>query len=486
MENTPKKATWAYVLLWILSLVFCSAVSWLLLFHFNTFTLNVKLNGSKTESIYYGESYTDPGCKVILKGDVLLPNGITLNIPVHIDGEVDIERVGKNVLHYSTQLGIFHADAERTVRVIDAECPVIELVPDPEDIQPEPVYQEAGFSAYDNYDGDLTDKVVRTELEDRIMYSVLDSSGNPCYVERMIPEYDSTPPIIFLEGGETLRLPVGTKYREPGFSAYDNKDGDITAKVVSRLEQDVFVWYLPGTYSIRYEVSDQNGNVTAETRKIILEAKEHPVEVEPEGKTIYLTFDDGPCPDTVHLLDVLKKYNVKATFFVVDTGYPEIMKRIVEEGHSIGVHTRTHRYNEIYASPEAFFEDLLGMQQVIYDATGVRTYLMRFPGGSSNLISSSSKGIMTLLANAVQDAGFSYFDWNVDSDDAGKAMSKNAVLNNIRNGASNQKISVVLQHDIHPYSVDAVEEVIAWGISNGYTFLPLSQDSPAMHHMVLN
>lgn len=486
MENHQKGAKWAYVLLWILALVFCTAVSWLLLFHVNTFTLTLKLNGSKTESIAFGESYTEPGYTVLLKGSLLLPNGISLNIPVHIDGEVEEQRVGKYILHYETELGLFSASAERTVRVIDMDCPVIELVPDPDDIQPEPVYQEAGFSAYDNYDGDLTDKVVRTVLEDRITYFVLDSSGNPYYVERMIPEYDATPPIIFLEGGETIHVPVGTKFREPGYTAYDNKDGDITDRVVSRLEQESFVWYLPGTYSIRYEVTDNNGNTTVEIRTIILEAQEHSVEVDPEGKTIFLTFDDGPCPDTVHLLDVLKKYNVKATFFVVDTGYPEIMKRIVEEGHSIGVHTRTHRYNEIYASPEAYFEDLMGMQQVIYDATGVRTYLMRFPGGSSNLVSSGSKGIMTFLTNAVQDAGFSYFDWNVDSDDAGKAMSKNAVLNNIRKGVGDKKTSLVLQHDIHPYSVDAVEDLIAWGMANGYTFLPLSQNSPGMHHKVLN
>ena len=201
---------------------------------------------------------------------------------------------------------------------------------------------------------------------------------------------------------------------------------------------------------------------------------------------IYLTFDDGPSQYTRHLLSVLEKYGVKATFFVVGDENPAVLRQIVEGGHSIGIHTMTHVYHDIYASPEAFFADLYGMQDVIREATGVNTKLMRFPGGSSNTVSSNVPGLMTILTQAVQDAGFRYFDWNVDSMDAGGAKSVDEVCTNVISGIRRQDISVVLQHDIYAFSVGAVEEIILWGLENGYTFLPLEMDSPVMEHTVRN
>lgn len=126
------------------------------------------------------------------------------------------------------------------------------------------------------------------------------------------------------------------------------------------------------------------------------------------------------------------------------------------------------------------------MQEIIYEKTGVTTWLMRFPGGSSNTVSSFNKGIMSILTKAVEDAGYRYFDWNVDSDDAGGARKAETVLSNVTKGAARQKVSIVLQHDVHDYSVDAVEKIIRWGRENGYEFLPLSEDSPSMHHGVNN
>ena len=215
-------------------------------------------------------------------------------------------------------------------------------------------------------------------------------------------------------------------------------------------------------------------------------AQPRPQIEKPDGKTIYLTFDDGPGPFTEQLLEVLGKYGVKATFFVTDTGYDSVMKKIVEQGHSIGIHSVTHNYEQIYASPEAYFADLFGMQDIIFENTGVRTNLLRFPGGSSNTVSCFNEGIMSLLTEAVQDAGFQYFDWNVDSNDAGGARKSQTVFSNVTAGVSQNRISVVLQHDIHAFSVEAVEDIIVWGLDNGYTFLPLQQNSPPMHHGVNN
>ena len=212
-----------------------------------------------------------------------------------------------------------------------------------------------------------------------------------------------------------------------------------------------------------------------------------PQMVWPEKKTIYLTFDDGPGPDTERLLDILDRYGVKATFFVTDRGCGEVMGEIVNRGHSIGIHTVSHDYEEIYASPEAYFADLFAMQNVIYENTGVKTTLMRFPGGSSNTVSRGiSEGLMTILTRAVQDAGFQYFDWNVDSNDAGGAKTAWTVFNNVTEGVSRNQVSVVLQHDIHSFSVDAVEDILIWGLNNGYSFEPLTPNSPGVHHMVQN
>jgi peptidoglycan/xylan/chitin deacetylase (PgdA/CDA1 family) len=287
-----------------------------------------------------------------------------------------------------------------------------------------------------------------------------------------------------LEGGEEYVVPVGTKYREPGFSAIDNVDGDLTGKVIVEGQTN---WLVPGTYPITYTVTDAYENTTTVTRNVIMQPAERPETVYPEQKTIYLTFDDGPGPYTGKLLNILDKYQIKATFFVMDTGEYDLMKQIVERGHSIGIHTMTHNYREVYASPDAFFKDLYGMQDLIYEHTGVKTTLMRFPGGSSNEISIGiCPGIMSTLTEAVQDAGFQFFDWNVLSGDAGDTTKTREVYNYVVNAASQLDVAVVLQHDIHSYSVAAVEDIILWGLENGYQFLPLQENSPGYHQLVAN
>ena len=159
----------------------------------------------------------------------------------------------------------------------------------------------------------------------------------------------------------------------------------------------------------------------------------------------------------------------------------------MDRGHSIGIHTVSHNYDEIYSGPEAYFADLFAMQNVIYENTGVKTTLMRFPGGSSNTVSRKiCKGLMTILTQAVQDAGFQYFDWNVDSNDAGGAREAQTVFDNVTEGVMRSDVSVVLQHDIHGFSVDAVEDIIVWGLNNGYTFEPLVPNSPDIRHWVQN
>lgn len=166
-----------------------------------------------------------------------------------------------------------------------------------------------------------------------------------------------------------------------------------------------------------------------------------------DGKVVYLTFDDGPSELTLPLLDVLDKYGVKATFFVVNTageGEASYLKEIVSRGHAIGVHSATHDYHKIYASSAAFFEDFDKMHQVILNATGVDTKLCRFPGGSVNDYNRSTrKEIISLL----RQKGYVYYDWNVSSGDAAVSPTAESVYNNVMKGVHGHKTSVVLMHN---------------------------------------
>jgi len=209
--------------------------------------------------------------------------------------------------------------------------------------------------------------------------------------------------------------------------------------------------------------------------------------IEPNGKAIYLTFDDGPSVHTEQLLDILAKYGVKASFFVIQSSHIPTIRRAAQEGHTIAIHSYSHRYSQIYASDAAFLSDIQDMQEVIFQHTGQRTAMVRFPGGSSNTISSAySRGIMSRMTKRLQAMGYLYFDWNVDSKDASSAHSAAEVFRNVVNGIGDKANAVVLQHDTQDFSVSAVEKIIVWGLCNGYTFLPLSHDSPACHHRVCN
>lgn len=480
-EGRPKK--WIICLLVILLL---PAAVWYLVFQVNRFDLLIHLAGESEMVLEYGEAYEEPGATVLFRGSLFCKNGITPEkINLHIDGEVDDRKLGKYELTYRADFYSWHEEATRTVRVVDTQCPVITLVPDAEEtLLPGTPYKEAGYSAKDNHDGNLTKRVIRTEQEGKILYAVYDSSGNPAVAERKIPYHDPVPPEIRLEGGTEYTIPTGIFYWEPGYTAADNVDGDLTEAVAVEGTVD---WLTPGVYPVTYSVTDAYQNTTTVIRNVTVTAAERPETVYPQGKTIYLTFDDGPGPYTKQLLDTLDRFGAKATFFVTNSSYNSAMKEIVRRGHSIGIHTVTHQYEEIYASPEAFFADLYKMQDIIYQNTGVRTTLMRFPGGSSNEISKGyCEGIMTLLTEAVQNAGFQYFDWNVSSGDAGQTQKTEEVAGYVIDGVKNNPVSIVLQHDIHGYSVAAVEDILTWGRNNGYQFKALTPNSPGFHHNVIN
>lgn len=429
-----------------------------------------------------GEEFHDPGVYAVTAGK-LFGEGKT-RLPLRADSSVDTSKPGEYEVKYSVRYMLSDYSVTRKVTVLDSK-PHIELVHN-EGYKPSwfEGYQEEGYTAHDSVDGDITDRVECRIEGDKIIYTVTNSAGESATVERT-GIYSSGSPTLSIVGDEQMQVYASPNFADPGFIAQDAQGNDLSGSV--SIEGGVCP-YKPGEYDISYVLTNAVGDSVSAHRHVSVLPAELPETIMPDERTIYLTFDDGPGPYTEELLDILAEYNVKATFFVTcrDPNYEDMVGRAASEGHSIGVHTASHNYYAIYDSEDAFFSDFDAAEEMIYRQTGEYTNLCRFPGGSSNTVSRFNDGIMTRLTQAVTDMGYKYFDWNVSSGDAGETTSSNQVYENIIGGCAQHNTSVVLQHDIKDYSVAAVERVINWGLSNGYTFRPLDLTSPGAHHAVAN
>ena len=157
------------------------------------------------------------------------------------------------------------------------------------------------------------------------------------------------------------------------------------------------------------------------------------------------------------------------------------------EGHSVAIHSYSHNYKTVYSSIDGYFNDLDKMNNIIKRETGTYSKLVRLPGGSSNTVSRKyKKGIMTDITSELTSRGYTYFDWNVSSGDAGETTSTDKVINNVVRSMNSGKTLVVLQHDVKKFSVDAVETIIKEGLARGYTFKALNSDSFSAHQHINN
>lgn len=166
-------------------------------------------------------------------------------------------------------------------------------------------------------------------------------------------------------------------------------------------------------------------------------------------KVMYLTFDDGPSEEnTARVLDILKERNIKATFFLVGENvkqHPEMARCIVEEGHTIGIHSNTHDYEAIYENAESFMQDLETAHQIIYEVTGVDTKLVRFPGGSINAY---NENVSETIIEEMTKQGYVYFDWNASLGDTAEVVTpEQLVVNGIDTTLGRKKV-VMLAHDV--------------------------------------
>lgn len=499
-------------------------------------TPEITMFGEETITIKYGEEYEDEGARADLVERMF---GWRKEIPLEVENNLDFTKVGKQDIKYKTHFLLKSDVVKRTVWILDDEPPVITLIEQTDDklTAPNSRYVEVGVTAFDNVDGDISNKVISREREGYVYYTVTDSHGNTATAERKI-RYEGEELKETEEPGEEIEVPP-----ELNDNLFLNDFANLTVQInkitqtnneisYAQLVKNTYELTTPGTYQIKYTLTDSIGSEIVQTKTVILEGDveepEIPVEEpdtpptvddveetppeaaeypevedlgetmtepqvsntsEAEEKVIYLTFDDGPYKNTEKLLDILDKYNAKATFFVTGqyASYQYLIADEYKRGHTVAIHSYSHKYSEIYKSEDAYFADLNKISKLIEDQTGEKPTLVRFPGGSSNSVSKKySVGIMTKLAAQLETKGYHYFDWNVTSGDAGDTKNANTIYQNVVKGCTGRKSSVVLMHDVKSYTVDAIESILKWGSENGYTFSALDMTTPVVHHKIAN
>jgi len=201
-------------------------------------------------------------------------------------------------------------------------------------------------------------------------------------------------------------------------------------------------------------------------------------EIEDTGKTMYLTFDDGPSDRTDEVLKILDEKNVKATFFVVgheDELSIQRIKKAAAAGHTIGMHSYSHDYEKIYTSVEDFLDDFYKLFVILRDEAGVTPTVFRFPGGSLN---NYNQGVYKEIIAEMLRRGFRYYDWNLSAEDATKkSPSAKTIVEGITSYSAQKKHGVVLMHDsTHcKTTVEALPELIDTLREQGFAFAPLDR-----------
>lgn len=217
------------------------------------------------------------------------------------------------------------------------------------------------------------------------------------------------------------------------------------------------------------------------------EAEETFPEEESGRRKVYLTFDDGPSVHTEEILDILEQYDVKATFFVVgkeDEASKEALRDIVDRGHTLGMHSYSHKYRELYESLDSFEEDFLKLRSYLSEVTGQVSMFYRFPGGSSNTVSDID---MREFAEYLESEGVTFFDWNISSGDGGSAvLPVETLVENCTQSVGQWNSSVILMHDSAEKSttVEALPTIIETIQAMEDTdILPITEDTVPIQHI---
>ncbi|WP_028042278.1 polysaccharide deacetylase family protein [Candidatus Stoquefichus massiliensis] len=258
---------------------------------------------------------------------------------------------------------------------------------------------------------------------------------------------------------------------------------DFDPKPTLKIEKNELDIQKKGNYKVKYIAEDVSGNRSE--KEITIQVIDKTGEDE---KVVYLTFDDGPSRYTPEVLDILERYHCKAAFFItgMNSSYRKYISTAHNQGHTIGLHTYSHSYSKVYSSTEAYFQDLEKVGQLAKDYIGFVPKYIRFPGGSSNLVSKKyTPGIMTKLSKMVEDKGYIYYDWNAENGDGYAKMSQSEMLK--RATSSSEKKIMILMHDANgkQNTVDILPKVIEHYQKKGYTFKAID-DSAIVPHQHIN
>ena len=457
----------------LLSLIVILTIIWGVLMYTGYHNIKVVLRGNIKVTNSVNEPYLD-------NGFVIYDNNLPVSSKEYSytkSSNVDISKLGTYTYSYLVKYNEKEYYLEREVTIVDDVAPVVDLKTDSveRDYCSKSDTHNIEYSVIDNYDGDITENAVLTEEDEQYILTAIDSSNNKTVVEIPITYNKEPKNSLKLKGNKTINVKLNGKYEEQGATYSNGCQVDKKAKI--KIEGTVDTSKV-GTYTIKYSY-----NKLSVSRKVVVY---EPSKEEPSSnkKIIYLTFDDGPSKYTRKLLDILDKYDVKATFFVVGTN-TSIIKEEYERGHAIGVHSLTHNWS-IYKSLDAYLDDFNKMNDIIEKQTGSRSMIFRFPGGSSNSVSRRyATGIVQKIADYMTKAGYVYFDWNVSAGDASSNTGEE-VYRNVINGVKNCSKCVILMHDSKQKTVNQVENILKTFIERGYEFRTLDTNGPIVHHHIKN
>jgi len=203
-----------------------------------------------------------------------------------------------------------------------------------------------------------------------------------------------------------------------------------------------------------------------------------------EKKIIYLTFDDGPARKvTKDILDILKKESVPATFFLIGNqikGQENLIKRIYDEGHALGLHSMSHKKNHLYSSNETFLKEMLDTQESINSIIGFKPNILRFPFGCNNNCYRISQSMVDLL----HENHLKIYDWNTDSGDGANPNANPSIF--VKNSKSDKDCVILLMHCAYmsKNTVKALPDIIKYYRDNGYEFKLIDENTPEEFHFI--
>ncbi|WP_270458865.1 polysaccharide deacetylase family protein [Faecalitalea cylindroides] len=397
-----------------------------------------------------------------------------------IKGKVDTNTPGVYSLTYQ------YKDRKKTikVKVIDSKAPILEVKNVKTDLQEHITPELFVKNIKDSSKVTLSfENVPELKKKGKQKLNILakDIYGNSTTKKVILERLeDKTPPEI--KNKKAIQVLQGSM---EDFASKIRVKDDLDANPQLELDTSQVDTFSPGIYSIHVKATDRSNNIVDQDVKV--EVKENP---EYNKKIVYLTFDDGPSENTIKVLDILKEYDVKATFFVTGhaPSYNDFIKEAFEQGHSIGLHTYSHDYKNIYSSTNAYFNDLDQINSMVESITGQKSDIIRFPGGSSNSISAKySPGIMSELVKMVNEKGYQYFDWNVSSSDAaGNDISKEQIIQSSCTDKFDQINLLFHDSATKNSTVEALPDIIKFYKDRGYKFYPLTKKSYVVHHQTTN